>query len=233
MDSRNSSSYRGRWSSAPSAYLPPVYSSPQSKYSSPSTIYTPPPVINILPIGVSYSSRTLAMRNAPSPPSPRRRMLDDLSESSSGASYSTGRSFRSNRTSNSTDRNIISPTISQSSKLTKRIDNFLRTSDQTRRVHTSRYRGDPDSPELSLSLSRRAQRSTSAASIAVKADKHLETLATSKKVTRTGGSTSESLDNLDSDSDESLDLVSDDTSADLSKVKLYLLIFTHLIINCT
>lgn len=189
-----------------------------SNYSSPGAIYTTPIVSNV-PIGVSYSNRSLAIKDKPPSPSARRRILDDYSESSSSGIYSTGGSrYRSSRLTQE-----ASPTSSQSSKLTRRIDSFLRTSEQTidrvsRRPTTSRY-VLPDSPDLSLSLSARgpAHRSTSAASIAVKAGKHLEALISPKKLTGTGGSTSESLDNLDSDSDESLD-ISDDTSADLSKV---------------
>ncbi|KAK3877197.1 hypothetical protein Pcinc_018083 [Petrolisthes cinctipes] len=141
-----------------------------------------------------------------------------------------------------------------SANLSRQIDKFLKKSDHTldryssviksrssSRVSGQRGRsltpgGTLDtSPDRSLNLSCRAQRSTSAASIAVKAEKHLEALSLSvgPKARKTapiaereednlGSSSSNSFDEFDTDEDvlrsgEVFD-ISDDTSADLSKV---------------
>ncbi|XP_064118361.1 nucleolar protein dao-5-like isoform X3 [Macrobrachium nipponense] len=149
-----------------------------------------------------------------------------------------------------------------SSGLTRQIDKFLKKSDHTLdRYHNVvqsrsggmvggwRHRGKSmtpaggreESPEPStLGLSYRSQRSTSAASIAVKAEKHLESLKSGDKAKRKStaaapiaeheedqldddlSSTDSSLDGFDTDDDvpRSTDVfdISDDTSADLSKL---------------
>ncbi|KAG0722199.1 hypothetical protein GWK47_044954 [Chionoecetes opilio] len=126
-----------------------------------------------------------------------------------------------------------------SAALTRQIDKFLRKSDHAldryssllesrsssglagRRGRSMTPGGSMglDSPDASLSL--RAQRSTSAASIAVKAEKHLEALGpVGRRPTGPIVEREEDDDDLTSSSSDSLDDLSDDTSADLSKVPL-------------
>lgn len=142
----------------------------------------------------------------------------------------------------------------QSANLSRQIDKFLKKSDHTldrystviKSRSSSRVAGQrgrsltpggtlDTSPDRSLSLSCRAQNSTSAASIAVKAEKHLEALnvgvgliagktapIAEREEDDLGSSSSDSFDDFDTDEDllrsgDVLD-ISDDTSADLSKV---------------
>ncbi|XP_063604341.1 titin-like isoform X2 [Penaeus indicus] len=136
----------------------------------------------------------------------------------------------------------------QSSSLSRQINQFLQKSDhaldryakvvQSRSGSRAKSRTPgvrDDSPDRSLALSYRSQRSTSAASIAVKAEKHLETLgrigggkkaapiAEREEDDDLGSSSSEdSFDEFDTEHDvpRSTDVfdISDDTSADLSKL---------------
>ncbi|XP_037800928.1 nucleolar protein dao-5-like isoform X2 [Penaeus monodon] len=135
----------------------------------------------------------------------------------------------------------------QSSSLSRQINQFLQKSDhaldrfakvvQSRSGSRAKSRTPgvrDDSPDRSLALSYRSQRSTSAASIAVKAEKHLETLgrigggkaapiAEREEVDDLGSSSGEdSFDEFDTEHDvpHSTDVfdISDDTSADLSKL---------------
>ncbi|KAF2362553.1 hypothetical protein FHG87_006689 [Trinorchestia longiramus] len=220
--------FRNQWpasSYAPARFPSPVYGTPPIVYS---------PVGSTIPIGVSFSSRSLASSRdlPPSPTYPHRRGRYEDTFASTSYTSTTSSSGRyghspSTRTIDPYDISIggSSTSCSHSSKLSRRIDSFLKTSEQTiERVSRRRGSGSswitaPDSPDLSLSLSGRAYRSTSAASIAVKAKKHLNALNDcANKTSVAGCSTSDSLDDLDSDSDDGLNEVSDDTSADLSKL---------------
>ena len=180
---------------------------------------------------IGSGSSWFSPRELSSPTCPRRgtRRYDDASDSSGSSGRLTYKLDKAAKPTSTNPFSKVSPinsiTCSEtSSKLTRRIDTFLKNSEQTMdrvsRRNTTRI-GMPDSsPDLSLSRSSLTRRSTSAVSIALKAGKHLKVLNKKGKGGAADCSTSESIDNLDSDSDEGVEYISDDTSADLSKVKL-------------
>lgn len=179
----------------------------------------------------------LGTRRSPAlSPTPRRRFrpLDDEDEAPDPVVFNAGVTFRLGREAHVHRHVEVQPAHATpeapSAALTRQIDKFLRKSDHA----LDRYKGvlesrssstlagrsvtparGLDSPDISLSL--RAQRSTSAASIAVKAEKHLESLGT---VGRRGAApiAEHDEDDFDSSSSDSFDDLSEDTSADLSKV---------------
>ena len=238
------SPFRAQW--PPSSFSSSSYTTPAN-----SVFRLPPSARSSISSTYSTSPSYLNSRKTGfTSPSPRRRRfedpftLSDSSSSSSGPSYPSAlspfrRSRKDKQDSTLSSSRFTSPPVvptsatskpigtSGVSKLSRRIDSFLRTSEQTiDRVNRSRQgsRGPSGEPsfngnhdgDISLSLSGRAFKSPSAVSIAIKADKQLAAMKNGNH--KKGCDTSESLDNLDSDSDEDLCDISDDTSADLSKV---------------
>ncbi|KAK4326611.1 hypothetical protein Pmani_002863 [Petrolisthes manimaculis] len=206
----------------------------------------------------SYVPDTVPERRSYVPDAPRRYHDLDNTEDHDPVVFNAGFTFRLGQEAVVHKHVDVQPAYSipeaQSANLSRQIDKFLKKSDHTldrystviksrssSRVSGQRGRsltpgGTLDtSPDRSLNLSCRAQRSTSAASIAVKAEKHLEALSLSMgpKARKTapiaereeddlGNSSSDSFDEFDTDEDllrsgEVFD-ISDDTSADLSKV---------------
>nr|XP_045601361.1 uncharacterized protein LOC123760035 isoform X4 [Procambarus clarkii] len=193
-----------------------------------------------------------------SPPVPRHRPQDDVINSDPVV-FNAGFTFRMGKETHVHNhveaRAAYTVPEAQSSNLTRQIDKFLKKTDhmldrysavvesrsanslaKRRGKSATPGRGLDDSPDPSMSLSYRAQRSTSAAAIAVKAEKHFEALtrigsSTSKKAAPIAeheedddleSSSSDSFDELDTDDDipPTTDVfsISDDTSADLSKL---------------
>ncbi|XP_068248759.1 uncharacterized protein [Palaemon carinicauda] len=234
---------------------------------SPMGIRTSPPSIIPVPGSRLEYSRSPDRYSRYSASSPRRRYPpdDDFTPENESVVVNAGFSFLMGKENSIIHKHVdIQPAhaISEapSSGLTRQIDKFLKKSDHTLdryqnlvqsrsggRVGGLSQRGKSmtpaggreESPEAStLGLSYRSQRSTSAASIAVKAEKHLESLLSEGKVRKTATApiaeheedqldddlsiSDSSLDGFDTDDDvpRSTDVfdISDDTSADLSKL---------------
>ncbi|XP_050714026.1 serine/arginine repetitive matrix protein 2-like isoform X3 [Eriocheir sinensis] len=173
-------------------------------------------------------------------PSARRRLraLEDDEEAADPVVFNAGVTFRLGRESHVHRHVEVQPAHATpeapSAALTRQIDKFLRKSDHA----LDRYKGvlesrsssmlaghrgrsatpglGVDSPDVSLSM--RAQRSASAASIAVKADKHFEALGSVGRRSAAPIAEHEEDDDFDSSSSDSFDDLSEDTSADLSKL---------------
>ncbi|XP_042862173.1 protein piccolo-like isoform X4 [Penaeus japonicus] len=179
------------------------------------------------------------------------RHLPDEDVDSEPVVYNAGFTFRMGKESTVHKHLEVQPahaiSDTQSSSLSRQINQFLQKSDhaldrfakvvQSRSGSRARSKTPAvreESQERSLALSYRSQRSTSAASIAVKAEKHLETMgrigggkaapiAEREEDDDLGSSSSEdSFDEFDTEHDvpRSTDVfdISDDTSADLSKL---------------
>ncbi|XP_042238806.1 uncharacterized protein LOC121877237 isoform X2 [Homarus americanus] len=214
---------------------------------------SPPPSLHTRS-GISYSSSERARRMSPSVP---RHLPQDGVIDADPVVFNAGFTFRMGNETHVHKHVEARPAYTvpeaQSSNLTRQIDKFLKKTDHMLDRYTAIVesrsssglagrrgksltpgRGLDDSPDPSLCLSHRAQRSTSAASIAVKAEKHLESLSRITGTKKTApiaeheedgdldSSSSESFDEFDTDNDvlRSNDVfdISDDTSADLSKL---------------